>query len=463
MTKYHRPVHEMPVKVVRLWLIGLFTLILAGGSSVLPSPLFAWSIHPLIMKPALSSLPEVKKAAPVEVRSLKQFLMAVESDLEKELIKQEKWFENNLEWYQPLPKELAFKATGDPDTVQQRFAYAMRINPNLKSWLYLQRLPGESFDPKRQISVKGLTFLSDTDFWKDIVFVGLQEGERVSALDVIATASDDPDFGLDIGLYENNDTDFGGRYGFGEQPFGDPKLEYGSQAPIHMGFYHEAKILQLSAGYLLQTYPEYRIHQYQTLAKLAFRKGEDYWGWRFLGWGLHYLIDLQQPYHAKVFPGLSTGELLWINAKVIAGAKEEMDNAIQLLSNRHSVFEQFQQQVMTDIFRKQDWEHPVYKSLKQTGAPIAFYPAFPREVVAKEAYDLADHLDEVLLKWSPEKFVSDPTFEFGDFPEQEKIIEIIRQGKGDEAVEAFNQVLIRVLQNLPEYSRAYINSATASK
>lgn len=453
----------MPFKDTRRYQFGCYSLILTGLLLFFSTPLLAWSIHPLIMKPALSSLPEVRNVPPVKAKSLKQFLLSVESELQVELAKQEEWFEKNLEFYQPLPEALRFKAVGNPETIVQRFAFAMRINPNLNSGLHLQRMPEEAFDPKRQISVKELTFLSDTSFWSDIVFVGLQEGDMVSVLDVVASATDDPDFGMDVGLYENNNTEFGRKYGLGEQPFGDPKLEYGSQAPIHMGFFHEAEIIQFAANYLQKTYPEYRIHQYQMLAKLAFRKGEDYWGWRFLGWGLHYLIDLQQPYHAKVFPGLSTAELLWINAKVMAGAEEEMDHAIQLLSNRHSVFEQFQQQVLTEVFRSKNWEHPVYKSLKQAGKKMDYFPDFAREVVSKEAYDLADHLDEVLLKWSPKKFVSDPSFVFGDYPEQEKIVEIIRQQKGDAAIDALNQVLIRVLKDLPEVSRSYINAARIAK
>ena len=43
---------------------------------------------------------------------------------------------------------------------------------------------------------------------------------------------------MDIGLFADNGTDFGQGYGFGIQPFGNPNLEYSSQAPFHMGFYH---------------------------------------------------------------------------------------------------------------------------------------------------------------------------------------------------------------------------------
>ncbi len=421
-------------------------------------PGFAWSIHPLLMKPGLSEIPEVKNAKPVQAKSLKKFLLAVEKDLEEVLKKDEIWLQKNLDWYQSLPEALAFKATGSPDTILKRFAHAIRINPDVKLGLYLQRFPGDPVDESKIIPIGEVTFLHDIEFWYAITFVGLEEGETVSALDVAASATDDPDFGLDVGLYENNNTEFGKIYGFGEQPFGNPKLEYGSQAPIHMGFYHESRILYIAADFIQQTYPEYRIRQYQTLARLAFQKGEDYWGWRFLGWGLHYLIDLQQPYHSTVLPGVSTTKMMWMNVKAMAGFDKDSNHAVQLVSNRHSVFERFQQEELTAAYAQKNWEHPVFKTLKQVHSAPEYNHLFPRDVVSKEAHDLAVQTEEIVVQWVPERFVSDPTFEFGDFKQQEEIVSIIRKEKGAEAVNALNEILSLALKNLPTYSRSYIRS-----
>ena len=66
----------------------------------------------------------------------------------------------------------------------------------------------------------------------------LAAGDPVTIAEVIASASDEPDFGMDVGLYEDNGTAFGAVYGFGETPFGNDNLDYGSQAPFHMGFSH---------------------------------------------------------------------------------------------------------------------------------------------------------------------------------------------------------------------------------
>ncbi len=420
---------------------------------------YSWSIHPLLMRPGLSEVPEVKNAKPAQVRSLKAFLMTVEKDLETVLKDDETWLQQNMAWYQPLPESLSFKATGDRNTIVNRFLRATRINPKIKTELYLQRFPGETTKPSSRIPIEKITFLHDIEFWYATTFIKLKEGQTVSALDIVSTASDEPDFGIDIQLYANNESAHGKEYGFGTQPFGNPRLEYGSQAPLHMGFYHESSIVFMAAGVLKQTYPEYRIHQFHTLAKLAFAKGEDYWGWRFLGWGLHYLIDLMQPYHSAVLPGSSTANMLWINTKAMMGYPEDSEHALQLVSNRHGVFERYQQEVILAALKAGNQNHPVLKTLRQSGDVPVYHPLFPRDVVAKEANELADAVDEYMVQWAPTQFVDDPTFEFGNFKEQRKIVDIIRSKKGDQAIDAMNKVLSRTLENLSTYSRSYTRSA----
>lgn len=419
----------------------------------------AWGIHPLLMKPALSQMEEISLAPPLESIPLSTFLTAVETDLEIILAKEEAWFRTHLDWYAPLPESLTFKATGDKETILSRFAHAIRVNPDVPFKRYLQKLPGESLEGLKIIPVSTLTTLMNTNSWYAVTFVQLSDGATASALDIISTATDEPDFGMDVGLFENNRTDFGSKYGFGNQPFGNPNLEYGSQAPFHMGFYHESPIIYLAAGFVKQTYPEYRIRQCQTLARLAFRTGHEYWGWRFLGWGLHYLVDLMQPYHAALLPGYDIFKMLWINTKASLRFPKDRDNAIQLVSNRHSVFEQFQQEEMIQVFVRKNWQHPVIKTLtaKQFDIPV-YHHRLPREVVAKNARLLSNHLDEALSKWAPGKFVSDPDFEFVDFEHQKEIVNIIRNEKGDIAVDALNQLISTILKDLLVYSQSYIRS-----
>ena len=79
-------------------------------------------------------------------------------------------------------------------------------------------------------------------------------------LAVVATAADEPDYGLDINLWEDSPSDWGKVYGFGNLPFGNPALNYSTQAPFHMGFFHEAKVIYLAAPFIKKTFPLLRVH-----------------------------------------------------------------------------------------------------------------------------------------------------------------------------------------------------------
>jgi len=233
---------------------------------------------------------------------------------------------------------------------------------------------------------------------------------------VIASAVDEPDYGLDIGLWEDNDTEFGRIYGFGKQPFGNPKLSFGSQAPFHMGFFHESPIIYAAAGFLRRTYPEYRMHLWQTLARHALLSGHPYWGWRFAGWAMHYAQDLTQPYHASVLPGTSTAGMLWINALDMAGASKAKQHAVTFVSNRHLVMENFHQHSLLVPLEKGELEHPNLTAFAQVAKDkerMVLTEFGLRDVVTKRSHAVADEMDDWMVKTFPATYVSDPQFDVG--------------------------------------------------
>ncbi|MBW5802595.1 hypothetical protein FIV31_03065 [Coxiella endosymbiont of Ornithodoros amblus] len=77
-------------------------------------------------------------------------------------------------------------------------------------WMYVPNFPLEEFSP----------------------------GEKVSPLEIITSALDEPDYGMDIDLWENNLSWFAKEDHCEKQPFGDPGLLLSSQAPFHMAFYY---------------------------------------------------------------------------------------------------------------------------------------------------------------------------------------------------------------------------------
>jgi hypothetical protein len=293
----------------------------------------AWSNHTLSAWPALAAMPEIQAAPAIRVETLETFLAAEARGLEQLLQREEAWARAQVPLYPARPDALVFRAGGMPAELRQHFVAALRINPGMKLNLFVQAQPGVSVSGQATLPWTEVTTRRRASTAQESVFLQLREGDPVAVLDVVATATDEPDYGMDIGLWEDNGTAYGTAYGFGKQPFGNPALEFASQAPFHMGFFHESEIVYKAAGFLRRTYPEYRIHLWQSLAAYALQTGHPYWGWRFAGWALHYIEDLTQPYHATVLPGVGVPRLLWINTFDLLGLHAPKMQAITLVCN----------------------------------------------------------------------------------------------------------------------------------
>ncbi|MEY8204029.1 MAG: hypothetical protein RPR40_03050 [Bermanella sp.] len=435
-----------PVKSILLAVCTLFAC----------SHLMAWDNHTLISQVMLESMPQVKQAKPVEVESLESFLVATEEQLEVFLAEQESWMQHNLRHYAPLPDVLAFTASGDPQDIRQRFSHAIRINPHSHLSLYLQLAPGRQAGPGKWLNAEQITTLRDNHHMDKLSILALQAGDKVAPIDVVISASDEPDHGMDIGLYTDSNTEYGQIYGFGEQPFGNPKLEYGTQAPFHMGFYHEPAIIFSVAGFLRQTYPEYRIQQFKHLAEFAFQNGHPYWGWRFMGLGLHYVGDFSNPYHVTPVPGNSTASTIWVGLLNMLGITQPMQDAVQIVSNRHTAIEEFQALIMTQAFKNQETGHVALQAIRDAQSVGEYQHSFVVDVFARGAYEQAAHLDEVILQTMPTKFVADVNVEYSQVDERSMLIQKIREHNGQAAVNSLNQTLARLLTLFGENGKSYV-------
>lgn len=412
--------------------------------------LHAWSDHASLAWPLLRVMPEVQKAEPLRVETLSEFVVAERSAIAELLLDHEEWARQNLEHYAALPAELVFDpATADAD-LEIAFLNAIRINPTRSYQPYRQLM---SFEPETEqeglIAVSELTFLQGTIASNDSRYLSLASGDFVSAAAVVSTASDEPDFGLDIGLYADNGTEHGKRYGFGNQPFGNPNLEYGSQAPFHMGFYHLDWLTSLAQPGLLQTYPLYRTELYRKLAVLAFSNGHDYWGWRFMGWGLHYVGDLAQPYHAVPLPDTGVLESLWIVATGKTG------EALQLVSNRHGVIEAFQKAVVANALVDQDWDQSTLREVAQLSPGALWAQNTLVQELTLDAAAGAAGLDQALVRYAPPKLVSDPAFEFSQSPEESAILAAIAV-QGEDAEAGLTASLNQQMQRFTFFAQAWI-------
>ena len=422
----------------------------------------AWSNHTLVSHELIQSMPEVASAKPVKVESLAEFLLANESAVADRLAEDEVWMAQNLWHYNPRPVDLAFAATGNEQDIVARFVKAIRVNPNAKFALYLQGMPGSELHGLPR-APKDISVFQNYGHLNDLPLQALTSGDLVSAVDVVVSANDEPDHGHDIGLFTDSGTTHGQVYGFGPQPFGNPNLEYGSQAPFHMGFYHESPVLYALGGFLKETYPQMRIHQYKRLAELAFAKGHDYWGYRFMGWGLHYIGDFSNPYHVTPVPGNSTLSTIWVGLLSMLGFPQAQQDAVQLVSNRHTVLEDFQSVVMTKAYEAHNLQHPMISALT-VDQPIA--PYAESDVIdkfAKASMDKADYVGEILIASFPYVYVQDETVEYSNLNALDSLEQTVQDHAGDEGFNRLVATISGLLSDFSVHGSAYVTDILKAK
>ncbi len=430
-------------------------LLLTACLATLSLPALAWSNHSLVSYRAFENMPEVAKAAPVAAESLEAFLKAQEAPIAGLLARQEQWARTHMPQYAPRPDALVFKADPSRSDAERRkdFLRALRVSPLSRFALYVQADLRTTPNPPQVLAHDVVSFLPEqTDDTRR--FVAITPQERVAPLAVLASASDEPDYGLDINLWDDSPTPWAKTYGFGALPFGNPALYFATQAPFHMGFYHQDWLIYKAAPFIQRTYPLMRIQQYASLAALAFRTGHAYWGWRFSGLALHYVQDLTQPYHADLAPGDSTLRLISANVLAMAGFPGRRDALIVLLSNRHLVLEKFQNESMVESAKagKDSLLDTALRRLERDAAHPAWSELYARDTVARESHAISKRTVDTLLDTVPGKLVSDPTFDFGvKEADIQLLAEIERFGPGKRA--ELEKLVAELLSHLGAHSR----------
>lgn len=366
---------------------------------LLSGQVLAWSNHSLGSLLALRDLPQLNEQVVVE--PLPAFLAAQAPAIEQLLDEQERYAREHFSNYPPRPDDLRWQADAPGDR-QAAFLGALRINPEVRLANFIQQLPGQDAGGRPLLSSEQVLVFHKVGPWTHWRYLALQPGEQVGALHVVASAADEPDYGHDINLFSDNPGEAGQHYNFGPQPFGDARFEYSSQAPFHIGYYHEPALVYAAAPYLGQTLPHWRIYQYVGLSQLAFASGHRYWGYRFLGWAMHYLQDLTQPYHARVLPGVDLADMVLIEAKAMAGFTASREAAIKRVADRHMALEQYQFERMRGLMGQGQLLNQLllaYAKPEQDAHYPAFNVNYAVDVVAAESSASADELDALIAQW----------------------------------------------------------------
>ncbi|WP_132626215.1 phospholipase, partial [Pseudomonas aeruginosa] len=129
--------------------------------------------------------------------------------------------------------------------------------------------------------------------------------------------------------------------------------------------------------------------------------GHPYWGYRFLGWGMHYIQDITQPYHSTPLPGASLAAMLQMEGKALLGYPEEKQAAIERVANRHTAVEKYQFGWLRQLLRdgRPQPMLDAYADTRRDGAYPAYSPTYLREVVAAESNAHAAAFDAAIGEW----------------------------------------------------------------
>jgi hypothetical protein len=411
---------------------------------------WGWSNHTVGSYLALQDLPALRDAPPVEVEPLEHFLTEQYPAVLVLLEQQESFARAHFAQYPPRPDNLKLPAVPS-DNLRHDFLTALRINPEIHLAMVIQPLPGKDLPEREHLQANQVMVEQTLSPWNRQRFIVIAEHEKVATVAVLASAADEPDYGHDINLFSDNPGDVGASYGFGPQPFGDARFQYSSQAPFHMGFFHESAVVYAAAGFLERSWPDWRAYQYMGLARLAFASGHPYWGYRFLGWGLHHIQDLTQPYHAKPLPGVDLASLLLLEGKAIAGFAEDKQASIERVATRHMEVEKYQSTWLRRLLRAGQ-PHPMlaaYTDVAQDKTYPPYSVDYLREVVSAEAVNDSAAFDEAIGHWLETAPVG------SDFSSGNQL------HREDFDHPALNQQLFKLLGHFGSHSRIYVSAGLA--
>jgi hypothetical protein len=414
------------------------------------STAWGWSNHMVGSYLALQDLPTLRDAPQVEVEPLEQFLSEQYSAVAALLEEQERFAREHFVQYPPRPDNLRLPdAPGD--NLRHDFLTALRINPQIHLAMVIQPMPGKDLPEREHLKAEQVMVEQTLSPWNRQRFIRLDDHEKVAALAVLASAADEPDYGHDINLFSDNPGAVGALYGFGPQPFGDARFQYSSQAPFHMGFFHESPVVYAAAGFLERSWPDWRAYQYMGLARLAFATGHPYWGYRFLGWGLHHVQDLTQPYHAKPLPGVDLASLLLLEGKALAGFDAEKKASIERVATRHMEVEKYQSTWLRRVLRGGQ-AHLLLAAYTDSAQDQAYPPYsvdYLREVVSAESVEDSTVFDEAIGQWLETAPVTSD-FSSGNQLQRE-----------DFNHPALNEQLFKLLGHFGTHSRIYVSAGLA--
>ena len=149
--------------------------------------------------------------------------------------------------------------------------------------------------------------------------------------------------------------------------------------------------------------------------------------------------------------------MLWINAIDMAGYHDAKNNAITLVSNRHTAIENYQYWTMRQALQSGQLNHPALAALRDRSHD----PALPwrdktlRDELSRESHDRADALDKALEQTLPARVVSDPKYQMDVTEPKINLAELVGRGPAT-ARSDLEAMLASLLARCGAYSRMFV-------
>ncbi len=283
---------------------------------------FSWNTHYLVTRIAAQSYEMECLRRRTRVTRLEEFLALGGKDLEQVISSHLPFPDNDADENISL-------------TTDCEFLMALKLNPRT------------AIPYVRAIEPEAMTTPSEHDLSRSgppaDCYEPTTDQEEMKISEILATFSDEPDWGMDQELFTLKN------YNYGHAPFG---IQTGpsSQAAFHMAFFHENPLLKIIIPDLRINFVRQRAELFLELARLAIRKENRYWGWRFCAWAVHYLQDLTQPYHARALPFSSLRILRGLARRLVSRGLPPPKN---YLVNRHHIFESLAHYIINEAVKNQ--------------------------------------------------------------------------------------------------------------
>jgi hypothetical protein len=344
--------------------------------------------------------------------------------------------------YMLRPNKLEFMQGTDQDKIVEGLFNAFRINPFPKVALYpylaTDQLPGN----RKSASFKDITNLECIGKVKCKMYIWIYERDFFQPFDVITLVLKEPAFVLDVGFFKDNITDYGKKFGYCKQAFGNKNLDYSCQAPLHMSFYHEANTLHRFESSLEHIFIELHVLQLCHLAAFDFKHNQPYRRWRFLGWSIHRSTNSAMLYHSKPLSGNSLIRLFCIKLKAALSFKDLINNAIQPFSNKNTIIVAYQARELCLVFSKNISDHSFSTSLQSDSVTPAFSQSFLHEMVSKNALDDTRLLNKTIKRNLLRATFVEPSLEQVGFLDLSDMFILIPQGLLVQITDDFNHVIV---------------------